>query len=506
MASPSSATRRRAYAESGASGSSLISEPGTTGRNSSSSVVRARSRRVFAWPAQAEQDEVVLREDGVDHLRHDGVVVADDAGEERHLRRAACASRFWRTSACTERRGTAPAATARRNSPSVDGSIGSIVSCGFKASGRPSRGAQQRAGAAMTPRRDETIPAVHPSRVLPGSTVSARWCWPTAAVPGCVPRTRWRPSSTAPRAASTASNSTSASPATARSSSSTTTRWTGPPTRRGRCPRSPPTSWRGSMPRRSSSWRTGAPFRGRGIGIPRLRDVLRRFPQLAYVIELKGEDPAMAGAAVRRRAGVRRARPDLLRGIQRRRRARGASRRPQRNHQCRDGGDPLGALSRLGGTSPSRPAVSWVPGARAVRADDGRDAAVRARDASRRPLRAGVDREHRRTTSIVCWTGACRASSPTSPTWRSAPWASGTRHAAVRRRRHASSRRAAGATSSPVPRSAAAASPAPGGRPRIRSSRRGPRSAACRSVPTRRERPDGDRRCRGCRRRTGTWR
>ena len=33
--------------------------------------------------AQAEQDEVVAREDGVDELRDDGVFVADDAREER---------------------------------------------------------------------------------------------------------------------------------------------------------------------------------------------------------------------------------------------------------------------------------------------------------------------------------------------------------------------------------------------------------------------------------------
>ena len=37
-------------------------------------------------PAQAEQDEVVPREHGVYDLRHDGVVVADDAGEERFFR------------------------------------------------------------------------------------------------------------------------------------------------------------------------------------------------------------------------------------------------------------------------------------------------------------------------------------------------------------------------------------------------------------------------------------
>ena len=42
----------------------------------------------------------------------------------------------------------------------------------------------------------------------------------------------------------------------------------------------------------------GAPFKGHGFGVPRLRDVLRRFPGLPCVIELKGEDPAVAHAAV----------------------------------------------------------------------------------------------------------------------------------------------------------------------------------------------------------------
>ncbi len=41
----------------------------------------------------------------------------------------------------------------------------------------------------------------------------------------------------------------------------------------------------------------GAPFKGRGIGVPRLREVLRRFPDLRFVLELKGEDLALAGAA-----------------------------------------------------------------------------------------------------------------------------------------------------------------------------------------------------------------
>ena len=43
---------------------------------------RAKQARL-RLPAQAEQDEVVLRQQRVHELRHDGVVVADDAREER---------------------------------------------------------------------------------------------------------------------------------------------------------------------------------------------------------------------------------------------------------------------------------------------------------------------------------------------------------------------------------------------------------------------------------------
>jgi glycerophosphoryl diester phosphodiesterase len=48
----------------------------------------------------------------------------------------------------------------------------------------------------------------------------------------------------------------------------------------------------------------GFPFRGRGIGVPRLSDVLEAFPGAPLVVELKGTDPALAEAAV---AEVRRA-------------------------------------------------------------------------------------------------------------------------------------------------------------------------------------------------------
>jgi hypothetical protein len=37
----------------------------------------------FRLPAQAEEDEVVAGEDGIDHLRHHGVFVTQDAGKQR---------------------------------------------------------------------------------------------------------------------------------------------------------------------------------------------------------------------------------------------------------------------------------------------------------------------------------------------------------------------------------------------------------------------------------------
>ena len=42
----------------------------------------------FGLSAQAEEDEIMAREDGVNDLRDDGVVVADDAGEDGDFIRA----------------------------------------------------------------------------------------------------------------------------------------------------------------------------------------------------------------------------------------------------------------------------------------------------------------------------------------------------------------------------------------------------------------------------------
>ncbi len=37
----------------------------------------------FGLPAQPQQNEIVARQNGVDHLRHDGVFVSQDAGKQR---------------------------------------------------------------------------------------------------------------------------------------------------------------------------------------------------------------------------------------------------------------------------------------------------------------------------------------------------------------------------------------------------------------------------------------
>ena len=50
----------------------------------------------------------------------------------------------------------------------------------------------------------------------------------------------------------------------------------------------------------------GFPWRGRGEGVPRLADILADHPALPFIIEVKGDDPAVADAAVAvvRRAGA----------------------------------------------------------------------------------------------------------------------------------------------------------------------------------------------------------
>jgi glycerophosphoryl diester phosphodiesterase len=43
----------------------------------------------------------------------------------------------------------------------------------------------------------------------------------------------------------------------------------------------------------------GFPYRGRRYGIPRLREVLRRYPEMAFILELKGDDDEIAREVVR---------------------------------------------------------------------------------------------------------------------------------------------------------------------------------------------------------------
>ena len=102
VSSPPSSISCRAYLEIGANGLSLISLPATIGNR----VVEERDERAedarLRLTAQAEEDEVVPGEEGVDDLRHDGLLVADHALEQRSAR-ASRARRFSRSSSLTER-------------------------------------------------------------------------------------------------------------------------------------------------------------------------------------------------------------------------------------------------------------------------------------------------------------------------------------------------------------------------------------------------------------------
>ena len=79
----------------------------------------------------------------------------------------------------------------------------------------------------------------------------------------------------------------------------------GRPTRRaaGGAQRLP--SLRGWTPAAGSPAR-GYPFRNQGVGIPTLRDVLRRYPDVRIIIEMKVDTPEMGEAVMRevRKAGA----------------------------------------------------------------------------------------------------------------------------------------------------------------------------------------------------------
>jgi len=73
----------RANFEIGANGLSLISLPAMTGMTSSRSVASARRMRDFAWPRRPSRMKLWRERERVHVLRNHGLVVADDAGEDR---------------------------------------------------------------------------------------------------------------------------------------------------------------------------------------------------------------------------------------------------------------------------------------------------------------------------------------------------------------------------------------------------------------------------------------
>ncbi len=54
------------------------------------------------------------------------------------------------------------------------------------------------------------------------------------------------------------------------------------------------TNWRASMPDIDSPTNERFPFRGQGVGVPRLRDVLTRYRDTPIVVELKGQSRELA--------------------------------------------------------------------------------------------------------------------------------------------------------------------------------------------------------------------
>ena len=90
------------------------------------------------------------------------------------------------------------------------------------------------------------------------------------------------------------SSATSISRATARSSSFTTSRWIARRTRPGRLT----ALTAAELARLDAGFRfqpeQDYPYRGRGCGVPRLAELLGRYPSMPVVIEVKGEQPEVA--------------------------------------------------------------------------------------------------------------------------------------------------------------------------------------------------------------------
>ena len=216
------------------------------------------------------------REDRVDDLRHDGVVEADDAGEEHALRTQPLHQVF---------------ANLVLHAPPALASGRHVVA---ELSERCCTG---RGGHSRILHRQALLRLGRwPSFLRPGCPGPSRLR--TAAARRSGPRTPSRRSTTACRSARTVSSSTSTCRATASSSSTTTPRWNAPRARAVRCRRSAPVNSTASTPvtgsRRCPRIISSYPFRGRGLGIPRLGAVLQRYRDARLIIELKAPSTELA--------------------------------------------------------------------------------------------------------------------------------------------------------------------------------------------------------------------
>ena len=86
VSSPSAAIRSRVASRMGASGSSLSSEPATTGHGLIEQVDQGPGEACLGLATLAQQHEVLARQDGVLDGRDDALAVAHDAREHRLVR------------------------------------------------------------------------------------------------------------------------------------------------------------------------------------------------------------------------------------------------------------------------------------------------------------------------------------------------------------------------------------------------------------------------------------
>ena len=122
MLSPSLAMRSRQARQIGCSGSSLISQPATTGISAIEQIRQAAQDAALGLSAQPQQNEIVARQQRIDDLRNDRVFVAVHTREKRLAAFDGAQQDCARISSFTERDAArASKSGMRRNSPSVAG-------------------------------------------------------------------------------------------------------------------------------------------------------------------------------------------------------------------------------------------------------------------------------------------------------------------------------------------------------------------------------------------------